>query len=41
MSETRTKYKELYDLYQMYSKGKDLKEFCQEAGVQYCKFMEW
>ena len=41
MSETRTNYKEVYDLYQMYSKGKDLKEFCHEAGVQYSKLMDW
>lgn len=41
MSEARTNYKEVYDLYQLYSNGKDLKEFCHEAGVQYSKFMEW
>ena len=35
------KYREVYDLYQLCSNGKDLKEFCIDAGVNYNKFTEW
>ena len=35
------KYREVYELYQLCSNGKDLKEFCIEAGVNYNKFIEW
>ena len=35
------KYQEVYELYQLCSKGKDLKEFCIDAGVNYNKFIEW
>ena len=35
------KYQEVYELYQLCSTGKDLKEFCIEAGVNYNKFTEW
>ena len=33
--------KEVYELYQLCSTGKDLKEFCIDAGVNYNKFIEW
>lgn len=35
------KYREVYELYQLCSNGKDLKEFCIAAGVNYNKFTEW
>ena len=35
------KYREVYELYQLCSNGKDLKEFCIDAGVNYNKFTEW
>ena len=35
------KYREVYELYQLCSTGKDLKEFCIDAGVNYNKFIEW
>ena len=35
------KYQEVYELYQLCSTGKDLKEFCINAGVNYNKFIEW
>ena len=35
------KYREVYELYQLCSNGKDLKEFCIDAGVNYSKFTEW
>ena len=35
------KYREVYELYQLCSNGKDLKEFCINAGVNYKKFTEW
>ena len=31
-------YQEVYDLYQLCSETKDLKEFCSEYGVNYDKF---
>ena len=31
----------MYDLYQLCSETKDLKEFCSEYGVSYEKFMNW
>ena len=34
-------YREVYELYQLCSNGKDLKEFCIDAGVNYAKFMDW
>ena len=40
MSQSK-KYREVYELYQLCSNGKDLKEFCIEAGVNYNKFTEW
>lgn len=35
------KYQKVYELYQLCSTGKDLKEFCIDAGVNYNKFIEW
>lgn len=35
------KYQEVYELYQLCTNGKDLKEFCIDAGVNYNKFVEW
>ena len=35
MSQSK-KYREVYELYQLCSNGKDLKEFCIDAGVN-CK----
>ena len=40
MSQSK-KYREVYELYQLCSNGKDLKEFCIDAGVNYNKFTEW
>ena len=31
----------MYDLYQLCSETKDLKEFCSEYGVSYENFMNW
>ena len=38
MSQSK-KYREVYELYQFCSNGKDLKEFCIEAGVNYNKLV--
>ena len=40
MSQSK-KYREVYELYQLCSNGKDLREFCIDAGVNYSKFQEW
>ena len=40
MSQSK-KYREVSELYQLCSTGKDLKEFCIEVGVNYNKFTEW
>ena len=40
MSQSK-KYREVYELYQLCSNSKDLKEFCIDAGVNYNKFTEW
>lgn len=40
MSQSK-KYREVYELYQLCSNGKDLKTFCIDAGVNYNKFTEW
>ena len=34
-------YQEVYDLYQLCSETKDLREFCADYGVNYDKFMNW
>ena len=38
-AERKVNYQEIYDLYQLCSETKDLKEFCSEYGVNYDKFM--
>lgn len=35
------KYREVYELYQLCSTDKNLKEFCIDAGVNYNKFIDW
>ena len=40
MSQSK-KYREVYELYQLCSNGKDLKKFCIDAGINYNKFTEW
>lgn len=41
MSKEKVNYQEVYDLYQLCSQTKDLREFCMEYGVNYDKFMNW
>jgi len=41
MPNEKVNYGEVYDLYQLCSETKDLKEFCSEYGVNYEKFMNW
>jgi hypothetical protein len=41
MPNEKVNYQEVYDLYQMCSETKDLKEFCSEYGVNYDKCMNW
>ena len=35
------KYREVYELYQLCSTDKNLKEFCIVAGVNFNKFIDW
>ena len=37
----KSKLQEVYDLYQLCSETKDLREFCADYGVNYDKFMNW
>ena len=39
MPKEKFNYQEVYDLYQLCSETKDLKEFCSKYGVNYDKFM--
>ena len=41
MPKEKVNYQEVYDLYQLCSETKDLKEFYSEYGVNYDKFMNW
>lgn len=41
MPKEKVNYQEVYDLYQLCSETKELKEFCNEMGVNYEKFMNW
>jgi hypothetical protein len=41
MSKEKVNYQEVYDLYQLCSETKALREFCTEYGVSYDKFMNW
>ena len=40
MPKEKVNYQEVYDLYQLCSETKDLKEFCSEYGANYDKFMK-
>ena len=41
MAKEKVNYQEVYDLYQLCSETKDLREFCADYGVNYDKFMNW
>ncbi len=41
MAKEKVNYQEVYDLYQLCSKTKDLRESCADYGVNYDKFMNW
>ena len=41
MAKEKVNYQEVYDLYQLCSEIKDLREFCADYGVNYDKFMNW
>lgn len=41
MAIEKINYQEVYDLYQLYSETKDIREFCANYGVNYGKFMNW
>ena len=41
MAKEKVNYQEVYDLYQLRSETKDLREFCADYGVNYDKFMNW
>ncbi len=41
MATEKVNYKEVYDLYQLCSDTKDLREFCADYGVNYDKFKNW
>ena len=41
MSKEKANYREVYNLYQLCSETKNLKEFCSEYGVSYEKFKNW
>ena len=41
MAKEKVNYQEVYDLYQLCSETKDLREFCADYGVSYDKFMNW
>ena len=41
MAKEKVNYQEVYDLYQLCSETKDLREFCTDYGVNYDKFMNW
>lgn len=41
MAKEKVNYQEVYDLYQLCSKIKDLREFCADYGENYDKFMNW
>ena len=40
MAKEKVNYQEVYDLYQLCSETKDLREFCADYGVNYDKFMQ-
>lgn len=41
MAKEKVNYQEVYDLYQLCSETKELREFCADHGVNYDKFMNW
>ena len=41
MAKEKVNYQEVYDLYQLCSETKDLRESCADYGVNYDKFMNW
>ena len=41
MAKEKVNYQEVYDLYQLCSETKDLRESCTDYGVNYDKFMNW
>ena len=41
MAKEKVNYQEVYDLYQLCSETKDLREFRADYGVNYDKFMNW
>ena len=41
MAKEKVNYQEVYDLYQLCSETRDLREFCAAYGVNYDKFMNW
>ena len=41
MAKEKVNYQEVYDLYQLCSETKDLREFCTDYGVNYEKFINW
>lgn len=41
MAKVKVDYQEVYDLYQLCSETKDLREFCADDGVNNEKFMNW
>ena len=41
MAKEKVNYQEVYNLYQLCSETKDLREFCADYGVNYDKFMNW
>lgn len=41
MSKREITYEEVQALYELCTNGKDLKEFCQDSGVNYSKFVTW
>lgn len=41
MPNNKINYSEIQSLYELCSEGRDLTEFCKDAGVNYEKFVSW
>ena len=41
MSVRNPNYQQVHDLYELYSDGRSLQEFCRMSGVSYQKYLEW
>lgn len=41
MAKEKVNYQEIYDLYQLWSETKNLREFCADYEVNYDKLMNW